>query len=75
MYIGQLHWSYGMEETTDTTVELESNLNEAQQLSDSMDGPSQSQNQEASSAMEETIDNDNGDTEPEDAATTGSQDE
>jgi len=62
-----------MEETSDTgATELEANLNE-EQLSESMDGPSQSQNQETSSAMEEIIDNDNGDTDTEDAASTGSQ--
>ena len=62
MYIGQLHWSYAMEETTDTAAtELEANLQDEQLQSESMDGPSQSQNQEASNAMEEIIDNDNGD--------------
>ncbi len=62
MYIGQLHWSYAMEETTNTAAtELEANLDEEQQLLDSMDGPSLSQNQESSSAMEEIIDDDNGD--------------
>lgn len=51
-----------MEETTDTAAtELEANLHEEQQQSDSMDGPSLSQNQESSSAMEEIIDDDNGD--------------
>lgn len=51
-----------MEETTDTAAtELEANLEEEQRLSDSMDGPSLSQNQESSSAMEEIIDDDNGD--------------
>jgi hypothetical protein len=62
MYIGQLHWSYAMEETTNAAAtELEANLDEEQQLLDSMDGPSLSQNQESSSAMEEIIDDDNGD--------------
>lgn len=62
MYIGQLHWSYAMEETTDTAAtELEHDLEGEQQLSESMDGPSLSQNQESSSAMEEIIDDDNGD--------------
>ncbi len=51
-----------MEETTNTAAtELEANLDEEQQLLDSMDGPSLSQNQESSSAMEEIIDDDNGD--------------
>jgi hypothetical protein len=76
MYIGQLHWSYAMEETSETSVtkldELESNLDEKQQLSESMDGPSQSQNQESSSAMEEIIDDDNGDINTEDDTSTGS---
>ena len=62
MYIGQLHWSYAMEETTDTAaIELEANLLDEQLQSDSMDGPSQSQNQETSNAMEEIIDIENGD--------------
>tara|TARA_Y100000766_G_scaffold281363_1_gene292772 strand:+ start:715 stop:951 length:237 start_codon:yes stop_codon:yes gene_type:complete len=62
MYIGQLQWSYAMEETSETTVpEIESNSNEVRDLSDSMDGPSVSQNQDTSSAMENIIDNDNGD--------------
>lgn len=51
-----------MEETSETTVpEIESNSNEVRDLSDSMDGPSVSQNQDTSSAMENIIDNDNGD--------------
>ena len=71
MYIGQLHWSYAMEETSDTAAtELESNLDEEQQQSDSMDGPSLSQNQETSNAMEEIIDDDNGDVNTEDSAST-----
>ena len=62
MYIGQLHWSYAMEETSETTAtELKANLEEEQQLSESMDGPSHSQNQDTSSAMEDIIDDDNGD--------------
>lgn len=74
MYIGQLHWSYAMEETTDTAAtELAANLQEEQQLSDSMDGPSLSQNQETSSAMEEIIDNDDGDIDTEDNAETGNE--
>ncbi len=60
-----------MEETSDTAVtELESNLEEEQQQSDSMDGPSLSQNQDTSNAMEEIIDNDNGDVNTENNATT-----
>ena len=56
-----------MEETTDAAAtELEANLHEEQQQSGSMDGPSQTQNQDTSSAMEEIIDNDNGDIETED---------
>ncbi len=71
MYIGQLHWSYAMEETSDTAAtELESNLDEEQQQSDSMDGPSLSQNQETSNAMEEIIDDDDGDVNTEDSAST-----
>ena len=51
-----------MEETTDTAaIELEANLHEEQQQSDSMDGPSLSQNQETSNSTEEIIDNDDGD--------------
>ena len=60
-----------MEETSDTAVtELESNLEEEQQQSDSMDGPSLSQNQDTSNAMEEIIDNDNGDVNTENNTTT-----
>ena len=60
-----------MEETSDTAVtELESNLEEEQQQSDSMDGPSLSQNQDTSNAMEEIIDNDNGDVNTENNAST-----
>jgi hypothetical protein len=64
-----------MEETTDTAAtELEANLHEEQQQSDSMDGPALSQNQETSNAMEEIIDNDDGDVNTEDdAATDGGQ--
>ena len=48
-----------MEETTDTAaIELEANLHEEQQQSDSMDGPSLTQNQDTSNAMEEIIDDD-----------------
>ena len=60
-----------MEETSDTAAtELESNLDEEQQQSDSMDGPSLSQNQETSNAMEEIIDDDDGDVNTEDSAST-----
>lgn len=66
-----------MEETTESAAtELEANLHEEQQLSDSMDGPLQSQNQETSNAMEEIIDNENGDVNTEDdaASNDGGQD-
>ena len=66
-----------MEETTDTAAtELEANLLEEQQQSDSMDGPSQSRDQEISNAMEENVDNDNGDvnTEENDTSLEGGQD-
>tara|TARA_B100000003_G_scaffold142247_1_gene127764 strand:+ start:153 stop:353 length:201 start_codon:yes stop_codon:yes gene_type:complete len=57
-----------MEETTDTAaIELEANLHEEQQQSDSMDGPSLSQNQETSNSTEEIIDNDDGDVNTEDS--------
>ena len=57
-----------MEETTDTAaIELEANLHEEQQQSDSMDGPSLSQNQETSNSTEEIIDNDDGDVNAEDS--------
>ena len=66
-----------MEETTETAaIELEANLLEEQQQSDSMDGPSHTQNQEASNTMEEVTDNDNGDVNTEEDATSedGGQD-
>lgn len=60
-----------MEETSETAApELELNSEEKQRQSDSMDGPSHSQNQEASNAMEEIIDNDDGDVNTDDNATT-----
>jgi len=53
-----------MEENTDSAAaELEANLHEEQHQSESMDGPSQSQNQDTSYARENIIDNDNGDKE------------
>ena len=56
-----------MEETTDTAaIELEANLHEEQQQSDSMDGPSHTQNQDTSNAMEEIIDDNDGDVNTED---------
>ena len=66
-----------MEETTETAaIELEANLLEEQQQSDSMDGPSHTQNQEASNAMEENIDIENGDVNTDEDATSddGGQD-
>ena len=66
-----------MEETTETAaIELEANLLEEKQQSDSMDGPSHTQNQEASNAMEEIIDIENGDVNTDEDATSddGGQD-
>lgn len=66
-----------MEETTETAaIELEANLLEEKQQSDSMDGPSHTQNQETSNAMEEIIDIENGDVNTDEDATSddGGQD-
>lgn len=61
MYIGQLHSSWTMEETTETaTTELESNSKEERQQSVPMDGPDLQLNQDISDATEKIIDN-NGD--------------
>ena len=66
-----------MEETTETAaIELEANLLKETQQSDSMDGPSHTQNQETSNAMEEIIDIENGDVNTDEDATSddGGQD-
>lgn len=68
MYIGQLQWSTTMEETSETVApEFEQQSSDGRLLSESMDGPSQSQNQDTSNAMEEIIDDDNSDNNAEDS--------
>ena len=63
-----------MEETPETAAdELELRDDEHQLSGDSMDGPIHSQNQETSSAMEEIIDNDDGDAETDGAPNDGGQ--
>ena len=63
-----------MEETTEDTANEPEVRDEKHQLSgDSMDGPMHSQNQETSSAMEEIIDNDDGDAETDGAPNDGGQ--